>query len=472
MNNTSNRYLIKLTLVATLGGLLFGYDTGVISGTVGSLESFFVNPKGLSEFESSRLTGFIVSSALIGCIIGGSIGGLIGRRFGRKNSLIIAGILFFISALGSSMPEIFITSIGQGDHTLSNIFIFYRIIGGIGVGIASMMSPVYIAEIAPANKRGKLVSYNQLAIVGGFMIVYFVNYFIALNGDDSWLNELGWRYMFASELIPVTIFIILLYTVPDTPRSLVHLNKEDKALEVLKKVNGENEAAEILNDIKNTLKEKTAPLLTYGFGIVVIGILLSVFQQFVGINVVLYYAPEIFKTLDLATDTALLQTIIVGIVNFLFTIIAIRTVDIYGRKPLMIIGAIGMAISMISLGLTFYGNLDGYVALICMMIYVASFALSWGPVTWVLLSEIFPNNIRNKALAIAVAAQWASNYLVSATFPIMNNNTYLTETFNNGFAYWIYGVMSFLAGYFVWKFVPETKGKKLEDMDSLWKNGN
>ena len=472
MNNTSNAYLIKLTLVATLGGLLFGYDTGVISGTVGSLESFFVNPKGLSEFESSRLTGFIVSSALIGCIIGGSIGGLIGRRFGRKNSLIMAGILFFISALGSSMPEMFITTIGQGDHTLSNIFIFYRIIGGIGVGIASMMSPVYIAEIAPANKRGKLVSYNQLAIVGGFMIVYFVNYFIALNGDDSWLNELGWRYMFASELIPVTIFIILLYTVPDTPRSLVHLNKEEKALEVLKKVNGEKEAVEILNDIKNTLKEKTAPLLTYGFGIVVIGILLSVFQQFVGINVVLYYAPEIFKTLDLATDTALLQTIIVGIVNFLFTIIALRTVDVYGRKPLMIIGAIGMAISMISLGLTFYGNIGGYVALVCMMIYVASFALSWGPVTWVLLSEIFPNSIRNKALAIAVAAQWASNYLVSATFPIMNNNTYLTETFNNGFAYWIYGLMSILAGYFVWKFIPETKGKKLEDMDTLWKNEN
>ena len=472
MNNTSNAYLIKLTLVATLGGLLFGYDTGVISGTVGSLESFFVNPKGLSEFESSRLTGFIVSSALIGCIIGGSIGGLIGRRFGRKNSLIMAGILFFISALGSSMPEMFITTIGQGDHTLSNIFIFYRIIGGIGVGIASMMSPVYIAEIAPANKRGKLVSYNQLAIVGGFMIVYFVNYFIALNGDDSWLNELGWRYMFASELIPVTIFITLLYNVPDTPRSLVYRGKEEKALEVLKKVNDEKKAIEILNDIKKTLKEKAAPLLTYGFGIIVIGILLSVFQQFVGINVVLYYAPEIFKTLNLATDTALLQTIIVGIVNFLFTIIAIRTVDVYGRKPLMIIGAIGMAISMISLGLTFYGNLDGYVALICMMIYVASFALSWGPVTWVLLSEIFPNNIRNKALAIAVAAQWASNYLVSATFPIMNNNTYLTETFNNGFAYWIYGVMSFLAGYFVWKFVPETKGKKLEDMDSLWKNGN
>ena len=465
-------YLIKLTLVATLGGLLFGYDTGVISGTVNSLEVFFIEPKNLGEFEASRLKGFIVSSALLGCIIGGAIAGLIGKIFGRKKSLVIAAILFFISALGSSMPEMFITSIGHGDHTLSNVFIFYRIIGGIGVGIASMMSPVYISEIAPANKRGKLVSYNQLAIVGGFMVVYFVNYFIALSGDITWLNEIGWRYMFASELIPVSIFIFLLYLVPDTPRSLVFHNKEEKALKVLTRVNNEKEAQSILKEIKSTLIEKKTPLLKYGYSIVIIGILLSIFQQFVGINVVLYYAPEIFKTLDLATDTALLQTIIVGIVNFLFTIIAIKTVDSYGRKPLMIIGAIGMAISMIALGLTFYAETGGYLALICMMVYVASFALSWGPVTWVLLSEIFPNSIRNKALAIAVAAQWASNYLVSATFPIMNDNTFLTETFNNGFAYWIYGSMSIIAGIFVWKFVPETKGKKLEEMDSLWKNGD
>ncbi|CAI8313426.1 MAG: D-xylose-proton symporter [Bacteroidota bacterium] len=462
-------YLLKLTLVATFGGLLFGYDTGVIAGTVGSLDAFFIEPKGLDELAASSLKGWLVSIALIGCILGGAIAGLIGKKFGRKRGLVIAGSLFFISALGSALPEIFIQPLGQGNHTLSTVFMIYRFIGGIGVGIASMLSPVYIAEIAPAKDRGKLVSYNQLAIVGGFMVVYFVNYFIALSGDDTWLNDIGWRYMFASELVPVGIFLALLYFVPDTPRSLVSHNKEAKALEILKKVNGESEAQSILADIKNTLVVKTNSAFTYGWGLVIIGVLLSIFQQFVGINVVLYYAPEIFKTLDLGTDAALLQTIIVGIVNFLFTIIAIKTVDNYGRKPLMLIGAVGMAVAMISLGFAFYAEIGGYAALICMMLYVAAFALSWGPVTWVLLSEIFPNDIRNKAMPIAVAAQWLSNWLVSASFPVMNENSYLVDTFNNGFAYWIYGVMSILAAVFVLKFIPETKGKTLEEMNSLWK---
>jgi len=471
LTNTPNGYLIKLTLVATLGGLLFGYDTGVISGTVDSLENFFITDQNMTEFDRNAFKGFLISAALIGCVIGGALGGYIGKVLGRKKALVLAGILFFISAIGSAIPELnFITIFCNNcDANLSNVFIVYRIIGGIGVGLASMMAPVYIAEIAPAKDRGKLVSYNQLAIVGGFLVVYLVNYFIALNGDDSWLNELGWRYMFASELIPVSIFLILLFMVPDTPRSLVFHNKEDEALDVLTKVNGKTEAVKILNDIKNTLKEKTVPILTYGYGIIIIGILLSVFQQFVGINVVLYYAVDILKDLNLGTQTALLWTILIGVVNFAFTIIAIRKVDSYGRKPLMIIGAIGMSISMFSIGFAFYSEVSGYVALFCMMIYVASFALSWGPVTWVLLSEIFPNNIRNKALAIAVAAQWASNYLVSATFPLMKDSTYLKETFNNGFAYWIYGLMSLLAVYFVFKFIPETKGKKLEDMGSLWK---
>ena len=462
-------YLLRLTLVATLGGLLFGYDTGVIAGTVGSLDAFFIEPKGLDELAASSLKGWLVSIALIGCIVGGALAGLVGKKLGRKKGLVIAGVLFFISALGSALPELFFQPLGQGDHTLSTVFMIYRFIGGIGVGIASMLSPVYIAEIAPAKDRGKLVSYNQLAIVGGFMVVYFVNYFIALSGDDTWLNDIGWRYMFASELVPVSIFLALLYFVPDTPRSLVSHNKEAKALEILKKVNGESEAQSILADIKNTLVVKTNSAFTYGWGLVIIGVLLSIFQQFVGINVVLYYAPEIFKTLDLGTDAALLQTIIVGIVNFLFTIIAIKTVDNYGRKPLMLIGAVGMAVAMISLGFAFYAEIGGYAALICMMLYVAAFALSWGPVTWVLLSEIFPNDIRNKAMPIAVAAQWLSNWLVSASFPVMNENSYLVDTFNNGFAYWIYGVMSILAAVFVLKFIPETKGKTLEEMNSLWK---
>ncbi|PWG06627.1 D-xylose transporter XylE [Polaribacter aquimarinus] len=464
-------YLLKLTLVATLGGLLFGYDTGVISGTVGSLDSFFVTPKGLSETAASAFKGFLVSSALIGCVIGGIFGGLISKKLGRKNGLILAAILFLISALGSAMPEMLLAPIGELDHTFSTVFIFYRILGGIGVGLASMLSPLYIAEIAPADSRGKLVSFNQLAIVGGFMVVYFVNYFISkAGGSDEWLNEVGWRWMFASEVIPAGLFLGLLFLVPDTPRSLVLRNKPEEALSVLIKVNGEERGTVILEEIKDSMDEKiSGNLLSFGWLVIIIGVLLSIFQQFVGINVVLYYAPEIFKTISSGTDTALLMTIIVGVVNFLFTIIAIKTVDKYGRKPLMIIGALGMAVAMLSLGFVFFSGATGYLALFCMMLYVASFAMSWGPVTWVLLSEIFPNKIRGRALAIAVAAQWISNYLVSLTFPMMNDNSYLTEQFNHGFAYWVYGIMSILAMLFIMKFVPETKGKTLEEMEGLWK---
>ena len=469
--STNSGYLIKLTLVATLGGLLFGYDTGVISGTVGSLDSFFVMPKGLSETAASAFKGFLVSSALIGCIIGGVFGGLVSKKLGRKKGLVLAAILFLISALGSAMPEMFIGTLGELDHTYSTIFIVYRIIGGIGVGLASMLSPLYIAEIAPAKSRGKLVSFNQLAIVGGFMVVYFVNYFISRSGgSDQWLNEIGWRWMFASEVIPAGLFLGLLFFVPDTPRSLMLRNKPAEALDVLVKVNGVEEGNRVLAEIEDSMNEKTSGhLLSFGWLVIIIGVLLSIFQQFVGINVVLYYAPEIFKTISSGTDSALLMTIIVGVVNFLFTIIAVRTVDKYGRKPLMIIGAAGMAVAMLSLGFVFYSGATGYLALFCMMLYVASFAMSWGPVTWVLLAEIFPNKIRGRALAIAVAAQWISNYLVSLTFPMMNDNSYLTGLFNHGFAYWVYGIMSLLAMLFIMKYVPETKGKTLEEMEGLWK---
>ncbi|SEQ75816.1 MFS transporter, SP family, xylose:H+ symportor [Hyunsoonleella jejuensis] len=467
--SANSKYLIKLTLVATLGGLLFGYDTGVISGTVGSLESFFVLPKGLSETAANAFKGFLVASALIGCIVGGLIGGIVSKTLGRKKGLILAAILFLVSALGSAMPEMFIAPIGELDHTFSTIFIIYRILGGIGVGLASMLSPLYIAEIAPAESRGKLVSFNQLAIVGGFMVVYFVNYFISRSGgSDEWLNAVGWRWMFASEVIPAGLFLALLFFVPDTPRSLMLRNKPEQALGVLTKVNGKERALAILDEIKASMVQHSGKLLSFGWTVIIIGIALSVFQQFVGINVVLYYAPEIFKSIDPNTDGALLLTIIVGIVNFLFTIIAIKTVDKFGRKPLMIIGALGMCVAMLSLGFVFFSGATGYLALACMMLYVASFAMSWGPVTWVLLSEIFPNKIRGRAMAIAVAAQWVSNYLVSLTFPMMDDNSYLTEQFNHGFAYWVYGIMSLIAVWFVWRFVPETKGKTLEEMEGLW----
>ena len=469
MNETrSSSYLWKLTLVATLGGLLFGYDTAVISGTVSSLDKFFVQPFGLDELSANARLGFLVSSALIGCIIGGVFGGLISKKFGRKNGLILAAVLFLISAIGSAMPEILIKPIGQGDHTFIYIFAMYRIIGGVGVGLASMLSPLYIAEIAPAKSRGKLVSMNQFAIIFGMLIVYFVNYYIAQQGDSSWLDTVGWRWMFASGIIPAVLFLFCLFFVPDTPRSLMLQSKPEKALEVLIKVNGTTEANKILDEIKSTVIRSSGKLFSYGIPVIVFGVLISVFQQFVGINVVLYYAPEIFKSMGSGTDTALLQTIIVGGVNLIFTIIAIQTVDSVGRRPLMMIGALGMAVAMFALGTAFFTNSLGVLALICMLVYVASFAMSWGPVAWVLLAEMFPNDIRGKALAVAVAAQWISNYLVSWTFPMMDKNSYLLAQFNHGFAYWIYGLMGLLATLFIWKYIPETKGKTLEDMNNLW----
>ncbi len=468
-NKGSLRYVIGLTMVATLGGLLFGYDTAVISGTVGSLEKFFIEPYGLAETAANSMLGRVVSSALIGCVIGGLLGGVVSLKLGRKRGLMLAAMLFLISALGSSMPEMFFAPIGEGDHTYVNLFVFYRVIGGIGVGMASMLSPMYIAEVAPAHIRGRLVSWNQFAIIFGMLVVYFVNYSISLQGDDSWLHQVGWRWMFASEIIPATLFLIFLFFVPETPRYLVMRNNQEKALDVLTKINGSEIARKVLDEINETIGQKPGKLFSYGIAIVVIGIMLSVFQQFVGINVVLYYAPEIFRNMGAGTDVALLQTVIVGVINLSFTVLAIMTVDKIGRKPLMIVGALGMAFFMFALGFTFYFQILGLGALIFMLGYVACFAMSWGPVTWVLLSEIYPNRIRGRAMAVAVAAQWISNYLVSWSFPMMDKSTFLTSLFNHGFSYWIYGLMGILAAIFLWRFVPETKGKTLEDMEWLWK---
>ncbi len=528
-------YIIALTLVATLGGLLFGYDTAVVNGAEKSLVEPFItkilNPanhdytiKLISQYkllmalciylvilvvsgqiirllgfkkgglfsgglvlivtiwavhflgksiptEGSALQGtadiikgFVIASALIGCIIGGALAGFISKSLGRRNGLIIAAVAFFISAIGAWKPESF--NIFGTLPVFS--FFFYRIIGGIGVGIASMISPMYIAEIAPAESRGKLVSFNQFAIIFGMQVIYFVNYFIAKQGNDIWLVNEGWRWMFLSGAIPAGLFLILLLFVPETPRYLVMKGKEDKALKVLNKISGTNSAPAILEEIKGTLHEKSAPWLSFGFLVIFIGILLSVFQQFVGINVVLYYAGNIFRNMGASTNSSLLQTILVGSVNLIFTVVAIVTVDKFGRKPLMIIGALGMAVSMISLGLAFYTHNEGMMALIFMLSYTAFFAMSWGPVTWVLLSEIFPNSVRG-AMSIAVSAQWIANWLVSLTFPIMNDNHWLTSLFNHGFSYWIYGVMGILAALFVWKLVPETKGKTLEEIEKIWK---
>lgn len=429
-------------------------------------KEFSFDVQGLQD-TANAIKGFVIASALIGCIIGGAAAGFVSKSFGRRNGLFIAAVAFLISALGTWHPEWF-NFFGTEDVYA---FVIYRIVGGIGVGIASMVSPMYIAEIAPAKVRGRLVSFNQFAIIFGMVIIYFVNYLIASLGDEEWLTTTGWRWMFFSGIIPAGLFFILLFFVPETPRYLILKGRDSKALRVLEKISGRQGTVQMLQQIKATLREARAPWLSYGSYLIFIGIMLSVFQQFVGVNVVFYYAGNIFRNMGSATDVSLLQTIIVGIVNLIFTVVAILTVDKVGRRPLLIVGSIGMAISMIALGLSFYYDKLGMSALIFMLIYTAAFAMSWGPVCWVLLTEIFPNSIRG-ALSIAVATVWIANWIVSFTFPIMNDNTWLTSRFHHGFPYWIYGIMSLLSALFVWKWIPETKGKSLEEMEGLWKRNS
>jgi SP family xylose:H+ symportor-like MFS transporter len=458
MDGRNKYYVITITLIATLGGLLFGYDTAVISGAEKSVQAYLIESQGLS----SIIHGITTSSALIGCIIGGLISGVLATSFGRKRSLQFAAILFFLSALGSGYPEFLFFKRGEPTIGLLLMFNFYRIIGGIGVGLASALSPMYIGEVAPANIRGRLVSLNQFAIIFGMLVVYFVNWGIAHGQTIEWINEIGWRRMFVSEVIPAGLFGILLFLVPETPRYLALKNKEEKALQILTKINGKEVAHAIMKDIKESLKQHTSErLFSFGKKVIVIGILLSVFQQFVGINVALYYAPRIFESMGAAKDASMLQTVIMGFVNVVFTVVAIFTVDNWGRKPLLIVGSAGMAVGMFAIaGLAFY-DIIGISTLVFMIVYTASFMMSWGPITWVLISEIFPNKIRGKAVAIAVAAQWAANYLVSSTYPAMME-------YSGAMTYSIYGIMSVLSLLFVWRFVPETKGRTLEDMEALW----
>jgi SP family xylose:H+ symportor-like MFS transporter len=471
-----NPHVVLLALIATLGGLLFGYDTAVINGAVGCLKAYFIDPRfadltnPAQANAANSLLGFVVSSALIGCIFGGLIGGWVSTHIGRKRGLVIAAVLFLLSALGAAAPEFPFAPIGHGGPGYMTNFVIYRILGGIGVGLASMLSPMYIAEIAPAKVRGNLVAWNQFAIIFGMLVIYFVNFGISKTGSgDAWLNSIGWRYMFLSGTIPAGLFLLLMFLVPETPRFLMMKGREEEARAVLTKLVTLEERDAELSEIRASFAEHhSGKLFSFSVLLVVIGITLSVFQQFVGINVVLYYATDIFKGMGMSTNASLMQTIIVGAVNLAFTTVAILSVDHFGRKPLQIIGALIMAVSMISLGADLWLGGKGIVALIAMLVYTAGFAVSWGPVTWVLLSEIFPNQIRGKAMAVAVSAQWIANYLVSWSFPILNDNPYLVAHFKHGFAYWIYGVMSILAALFMWKFVPETKGRSLEQMQHLW----
>ena len=454
MNFSKNNitYITFITIVATLGGLLFGYDTAVISGAIGFIRNYFDL--------NSTMMGWVASSALVGCIAGCAMAGYLSDRFGRKKILILSALLFAITGIGCAIA----------DSTTG--LVIYRIIGGIGVGIASMLSPIYIAEIAPAHMRGRLVSYNQFAIVTGMLVVYFVNYFIAAHGNESWNMQAGWRWMFGSETIPALLFLLFLFFIPESPRWLAKNDQIEKSRRVLLKIGGSGFAEKELSEIRDTeIPESNSfrALFQGKFRIVlIIGIILAILQQVTGINVFLYYAPEIFKRLGTGTNTALLQTIIVGFFNLTFTVVAILTVDKFGRKPLMIIGSLGMGFCLMILGLMAYFQQSALWILVFILGYISCFALSVGPVTWVIISEIFPTRIRGRALSIATVFLWTANWVVSQTFPMLDENQWLADRFHHGFSFWIYGSMCFILLVFMWRRVPETKGKSLEEIERLW----
>lgn len=483
-DKVSKSYLISIVLVAILGGLLFGYDTAVISGAEKGLQAFFMQSDDFTY--TNGWHGFTCASALIGCIIGSAFSGVLASRWGRKKSLVFAGVMFFVSALGSMYPEFLFFREGEASMGLLIAFNIYRIIGGVGVGLASAICPMYIGEVAPSNIRGMLVSWNQFAIIFGQLVVYFVNFIIlgshenpiielvngvnlVLNPEDaSWSTLIGWRYMFGSEAVPAGIFTILICFVPETPRYLVMTGQEDKARHVLTRINGAAVAHQIISDIRNTITEKTERLFAYGFLCIFIGVMLSVFQQTVGINAVLYYAPRIFQ--DMGMQNPMVQTVIMGIVNISFTLVAVFTVEKFGRKPLLIWGSIGMGVGAFGVALTFGNASLSMITMLSIMVYSASFMFSWGPICWVLIAEIFPNTIRGKAVALAVAFQWIFNWIVSSTFvPMFNLHITEGDHFGHWFTYGLYGSICIIAAIFVWKLVPETKGKTLEEMSRLWR---
>ncbi len=452
----STTYLALVCFVATLGGLLFGYDTAVIAGAIDYLQRHFQL--------SPAMEGWTAASALAGCAIGAMLAGVLSDRLGRQKVLMLCAVLFVISAIGTAVPRT------QWE------FVIYRALGGIGVGAASMTSPMYIAEISPAHIRGRMVSLNQLAIVFGMLAVYFVNYAIARSGDDVWNVAYGWRWMFGSETVPAVALLVLLCTVPESPRWLIKRGRVAEAQRVLTRVSGAAWAAAETASIQDALRHEResiwqlmAPGMRTALGI---GVALAILQQITGINVFLYFAPIIFRRIAGAQmDVALLQTVVVGAVNMAFTVLAIWSVDRWGRKPLMVAGYTGMALSLCGLGTAAYLDRTELWVLLFILAYIASFAVSVGPVTWVILSEIFPTRIRGRAMAIATVLLWVANYVISQTFPMLVANPWLQAHFRHAFPFFLYAGFSVLAIWFMWRYVPETKGRTLEEIERWWQVG-
>jgi sugar porter (SP) family MFS transporter len=435
-------YLILVCFAAAVGGFLFGFDTSVISGAI----EFIETPRvfGLDEIQK----GWAVSCIIIGCMMGCILAGKPSQMLGRKKMLLTTAFLFLVSTLGCALANNFDT------------FIFYRILAGVAVGSASMLAPMYISEITPAHWRGRMVSFNQLATFTGQALAFVSNNFLyRIHGVDNW------RYMLGIMAIPSAVFLVFLLFVPESPRWLVQNNRRDRAFKVLSRVSGEetarNELQEIIESLEKTVVRKFSELFKGRMRkVMMIGILLAVFQQVTGINVIMYYAPAIFKSTGLGNESALFQTMIMGLVNLTFTVVSILLIERLGRRLLMLIGSVGMGVFLFGISVAYFtSHFNGVIVLVFIMGYLAFFALSLGPVVWVLIGEIFPNNLRSHAVSLSVFCLWGANFIVSFSFP------FLLTHLKGGFTFLIYALMCVLCFVFILRYLVETKGKTLEQIE-------
>jgi len=435
------RYVLFVTAVAALGGLLFGYDTAIIAGAIASLKETFA----LSAFGE----GLAVSIVLVGCMIGAGVAGALSDRLGRRRFMLLSAVFFFVSALGCAIPQ----NLGQ--------FLAFRWIGGLAIGAASIVCPLYISEIAPPKIRGALVSVNQLAIVTGILISYFVSWALVGSGPADW------RWMFATGAAPAVFFILFVLRIPESPRWLLKQGRDKEARDVLGRVDDAATADAELKAIREALSLESGSIRElFRPGLrkaLFIGIFLAVFQQITGINAVIYYAPRFFETAGLGRSSAIFQSALIGLVNLIFTLVAIALVDRLGRKPMLLAGCAGMGLSFVLLGAAFKFQLfSGPLVLVLTLLYIAFFAMTQGPIIWVVIAEIFPNRLRGRAMAIATAALWVADFAVSLSFPV------IADKLHESFAFWLYAAMCAIDFVFIATMLPETKGKSLEEIERHW----
>ncbi len=451
-SSQSLRFVLFATSVTAIGGFLFGYDTAVINGA----NTYLTAHLGLNPTQE----GLAAASAILGCIPGAMFAGFLSDRFGRKKMLFICAALFAVSGLLSAIPRTF----GE--------FLAARIISGLGIGASSMICPVYIAEIAPEKWRGRLGSLFQLGIVTGIFLTLFVNRIIQGMGDEAWNTSLGWRWMLGMEVVPAVVFLGLLFTVPESPRWLTQQGRTDEARSILIRVDGpthaEQEIAAILASRSRTDPPFTELFTAHFRRPLLLAVLLAVFSQFCGINAIMYYSTKIFETAGAVKNAAFTSSVWVGLINLVFTFVAIAFVDRLGRRPLLLIGNAVQAAALLLVGWLFHTGQHGPLLLVAVVLFIAAFAMAMGPITWLYCSEIFPNEIRGRAMSVAAFVVWVACYIVAQTFPMLNDN----DAIGPAKTFWIYATVSLISFFFVLTMIPETKGRTLEEIGRSWKPSN